>query len=290
LKSLRRFILASTLLSGVCASFIGVNAAAAADLPTIKEAPAPVTAIPDWIVTISGDASVAPVYPGAKKYSFFGLPGLNIRSVDKPENFSSPDDSFSIPLYDNGWFRAGPAGNWIGDRSVKSNFELFGLPYVQWTVQLGGFAEINPLPWVRGRVELLQGVTGNDALEAILIADAWQKWGAFTLSIGPRLYLGTDKFAQTYFSVTPLQSAFNLAHGGQLTPYNANGGLFAAGFTGSARYDISEAWRVTAFGNVKFMTGSAGDSPVVTRAGSRDQYYVGLELSYRFQTKGWFAF
>jgi MipA family protein len=287
-STLRQTVFALALAGAGSASLLGAGTASAADLPS--KAPPPEPPIADWITTISGMASTSPLYPGAKKYGFFGLPGVSIRRADQPERYSTPDDSFSIGLWDNDWLHVGPAGRYINERSVSSNHELYGLPYVQATVQLGAFAEVTPLSWMRLRLEVLQGVTGNDALVANLIGDVWQRWGALTLSVGPRLYFGSTKYAESYFSVTPAQSVVNLASGGMLTPYRAVGGLTSVGVTGAARYDINETWRVTAFGNFQYLTGSVADSPVTTHAGSRDQYTVGLEIGYSFRTLGLFNF
>ena len=290
LKSpLRQTVFALALASAASASLLGAGTASAADLPS-KALPPPEPPVADWIVTISGMASTSPLYPGAKKYGFYGLPGVSIRRADQPERYSTPDDAFSIGLWDNDWLHVGPAGRWINERSASSNHDLYGLPYVQPTVQLGVFAEATPLSWMRLRLELLQGVSGNDALAANVIADAWQRWGAFTLSVGPRLYFGTTKFSEAYFSVTPEQSAVNLANGGKLTPYNAVGGLTSVGVTAAVRYDINETWRVTTFGNFQYLTGSVANSPVTVQAGSRDQYTVGLEIGYSFRTPGLFNF
>lgn len=278
--SLRSLALAAALAIGASACPQGT--AVAADLPSKAPPPEPAFAIPDFVLTVSGMVSTSPVYPGAKKYGLFGLPGVSLRRSDQPERFSTPDDSFSIGLYDNNWLHIGPAARWIGARSSGSNHEIYGLPNVPATVQLGGFVELTPLSWARLRLEVLQGVGGNDALVGTLIADAWRQWGKFTLSIGPRLYFGNNEYAESYFSVTPLQSLVNQANGGRLTPYNAVGGLTSAGFTAAARYDVNESWRVTGFGNFQYLTGSVANSPVTTEAGSRQQYYVGLEVAYRF--------
>jgi outer membrane scaffolding protein for murein synthesis (MipA/OmpV family) len=248
---------------------------------------------PDFTVTVSAMGSASPLFPGAKRYGFFGLPGISIRKghdLSELDPFSAPDDSFGIALYHDDTLQVGAAARWIGERSASSNHELYGLPTIAATIQVGGFMEYRPTEWMRARIEVLQGVTGNHGLVANLGADVWRSWGPITLSLGPRLYFGDVGYANGYFSVTPAQSLVNLVNGGRLTPYNAVGGLTAAGFTAVARYDINEIWRVSAFANLQYLTGSVAGSPVVTQAGSRDQYFIGLEVAYRFRTKGWLNF
>lgn len=266
----------------------GVSVAQAADLPSSKapDAPAPVTE--DWFVTVSGQVSFGPSYPGARRYDFSGIPGISLRRVGEKEPFGTPDDGFSFALYNDGLFRAGAVGRLVGDRTVRDNRALQGLPYVPYSVELGGFAEVTPVSWGRLRVELRQAVSGHDGLVGTIGGDVWQSWNRFTLSIGPRLYFGNDKYASSYFSVSPAQAAVSQAAGGRLYAYNAVGGLTGAGGTTALRYDINDDWRVTAFGNYQRLTDSVGNSPLAhwRGNGAPDQWTYGLELAYRFRTSG----
>ncbi|MGO9392133.1 MipA/OmpV family protein [Rhodoblastus sp.] len=276
---LRQFVIAT---AAVCSA----GAVCAADLPS--PAPPPPPPIPDWIVTVSGMPSVAPQYPGAKMYSIYGAGGISIRRADQPERFSTPDDGFSLTLYENSWLHVGPVARYLNDRPHER--ELAGLAYVDPAIELGGFVEVTPYNWFRGRLEVRQAVTGYDGLVATLSGDVWHRWGDLTLSIGPRLNFGNNKFAESYFSVTPQQSAINLANGGALTPYNATGGLTSAGLAVAARYDYSEHWRVTAIGGYQALTGSVANSSITEHTGSTNQFTVGIEIAYRFRTTGLFAF
>jgi outer membrane scaffolding protein for murein synthesis (MipA/OmpV family) len=279
--SSRRLAIAASFLSGAAALFCGASARAA-DLPVLKEAYAPPT--PDYIVTVEGMVGASPRYPGANQLSFFGLPGISIRRSDHPERFSSPDDSVSFALWRNEWLAVGPAGRWINNRSVKNNWQLFGMDSVDASIELGGYAEWTPVSWGRIRGEVRKAVTGYDGLAGSAIADVWQKWGPLTLSIGPRFDFGNNQYASAFFSVDPVQAALNQWAGGRLTPYNATGGLVAAGGTAAARYELSEAWRISGYVEYQVLTGSVANSPLVTHTGSKDQVSFGIELAYRFHT------
>ncbi len=284
---LRHFVMAAAVL---CSAELGVpRAAMAADLPSTKSAPE-IPATPDWIVTISGQLSVAPQYPGANRYAIYGAPGIGIRRFGTPERFSTPDDGFGVALYDTSLLRVGPVGRYIGDRGVFHHRELTGLAYVPPSIELGGFAELTPLSWLRARAELRQAITGHDGLVATLGGDVWQKWGNFTLSVGPRLNFGNDKFADAYFAVSPAQAAANNLGGGNLTPYTPRGGLTSAGGLAAIRYDFNDTWRATGFAGYQRLAGSVSGSPIVQRDGSRDQYTIGLEVAYSFRTAAWFGF
>jgi outer membrane protein len=254
------------------------------NLPPSYFAPPPGTTA-EWIVDVSAMGGIAPNFPGAKNYSFFGLPGIAVRRAGEPERFSAPDDSLSIAILKNEWFAVGPAGRWISDRSIKSNPELFGLSDVSASIEIGGFAEWTPVSWGRVRGEIRKAVSGYDGWAASLGADVWQKFGRLTLSIGPRLDFGNNQYADAFFTVYPWQAALNQLAGGQLYAYKATGGLVDAGLTVAARYEISDAWRVSAYGTWQALTGSVADSPVATRAGSTNQFATGIELRYSFLTK-----
>jgi len=264
-----------------------VGAAQAADLPSYKAPLAPAPA-DGWYVTVTGQVNYGTSYPGSKSYVFSGYPGVSIRRVGQPEAFSTPDDGFNFAFYSDGLFRAGVVGRIVGDRSASNNSALRGLPYVPYSVEIGGFAEVQPVSWGRLRAELRQGVTGHDSLVATVGGDVWQSWRGFTLSIGPRAYFATDKYARTYFSVTPAQAAVNNALGGRLYAYNATGGLTSAGATTSLRYDFNDTWRATGFVNYQRLTGSVANSPLAYSVGNgdRNQWTYGLEVAYTFKTVG----
>ncbi|HUO54012.1 MAG TPA: MipA/OmpV family protein [Rhodoblastus sp.] len=267
------------------------NAAVRADeynLPFLITPPAGTTA--EWIVSVSAMGGVAPSFPGAKTYSFFGLPGVSIRRVDQPERFSAPDDSLSLVVLKNDWIAVGPAGRWVGARSIKNYPELFGLYDVDASIEVGGFVELTPVSWGRIRAEVRKAVSGYDGWVAMLGGDVWQKWGPLTLSIGPRLDFGNDQYASAFFSVEPWQAALNQWSGGRLTPYKATGGLVDAGLTVAARYDLSPAWRISAYGTYQALTGSVSNSPVTIQAGSSNQFAAGIELRYSFLTKDLYWF
>lgn len=284
LKIVLRNLFAANLFAALVVSASG--AGHAADLPSTK-APVQAPALPDeWIVTLSAQANVGPAYPGAKRYSFSGYPGIGLRRASEPETYSAPDDGFSFAFYNNSWLRFGAVGRLVGDRSTRNNHVLTGLAYVPYSLELGGFAEVTPVSWGRLRVELRQAVSGHDGLVATVGGDVWQSWSQWTVSAGPRLYFGDDKYARTYFSVTPAQAFTNNLAGGVLSAYNATGGLTSVGGTVALRYDYNPNWRVTAFGNYQRLTGSVADSPLATRAGTRDQYTAGIELSYRYKSTG----
>ena len=273
-----RFALVAAFMS--CAPW-----AQAADLFT-PPATASQAAPDDWVVTVRAKAIVSPEYPGAKDFSFLAYPALSLRKASSPATFSAPDDNISLALYDAGWLKAGPVGKFVSARRASEHPELFGIHNVGWGVELGGFVEVWPLPSVRTRFELRHGIGAHNDFVGTIAADYVVPWDRWTFSIGPRLSLVGNRFADKYFSVSPLESAFN----GRVRPFNARGGLEAVGVTGAATYQISDQWAATGFARYERLIGDAGLSPIPANLGSRNQVTIGGNIAYTFSMKPLFSF
>jgi outer membrane protein len=240
----------------------------------------------DWIVTVRAKALASPEYPGAKDLSVIGYPSLSIRKADTPPSFSAPDDNISLALYDVGWLKAGPAGKFVGARRMSDYPELFGLRNVGWGVELGGFVELWPTQNIRTRFELRHGIGAHNDFVGNIAADWVQPWGRWTFSVGPRLTFVGDRFADKYFSVTPLEAAYN----GRLTPFTARGGLEGVGGAAAATYQFSPQWAATAFVHYERLVGDAGISPLTSIVGTRNQFTFGANIAYTFSMRSLFHF
>lgn len=255
------------------------GSAGAADLLLPPQVPAP----PGWIVTVTGNLKVGPTYPGADDFSVLGFPSFDIRRVGEPKRFSTPDDGFSLTVYENSGFRFGLAGRFRGGRYLSDDRRLFGFKDVNWAVEPGVFLEFWPLEMIRLRAELRHGVNGHHGFVADLGLDGVARYGRFTFAAGPRLALGDSDFARTYFGVTPAESALN----GLVPAYRPSGGATSVGLASSLSYDWSEQWSSTVSVSYARLVGDAADSPIVKRFGSENQFTFGASLSYSFTTSGW---
>jgi len=233
---------------------------------------------PEWIVTLKGNLRTGPSYPGSDEFSFIGYPSLSLRRADSVERYGAPDDGLSISILENSAFRIGVVGRFQGGRYLKDNRELFGLKKVDWAVEPGVFVEYWPLEFLRARAEIRRGFGGHEGFVADFGLDAVRSFGAFTVSIGPRLALGDNHFTRTYFGVTSAEAALN----GQVTPYRPSGGITSVGAVGAVSYQWSPQWSTTAFVTYKHLVGDAADSPIVKRFGTENQIGGGLTLSYSF--------
>lgn len=278
---------------------IAPGIAAAADLPA-EPAPAPaptapaayVPAVPDWIVTIGAEGRIVPAWPGAsdKKLGGSALPLFSIRKEGTPPDFFGPRDSFGFNVINLGAFQVGPALQFINQRKASSYAELNGLADVNYAAQLGLFANFWPLPWLRLRTEVRQGIGGETGVTGDVFLDAVVPVGQWTLSAGPRMTLQTAAAVSPYFSITAAQAkAANTLQPSlpALTPYNAGGGLYSWGAGTQVQYTFNPTWTAHVFVEYQRLTNSAADSPLVTQRGSPNQLTYGLGVTYSFAMSPW---
>ncbi len=169
---------------------------------------------------------------------------------------------------------------------------LYGLASVGYAAQIGGFAEYWPIPWLRLRSEVRQGIGGETGVTGNAFMDAVLPVGQWTFSAGPRVTLQSTAAVSPYFSISPAQSAATavLASTTGLPPlpaYAASGGLYSYGAGTQALYRFDPQWEVRTFIEYERLTGSAADSPLVIQRGSANQLTYGLGVSYSFNMHPW---
>lgn len=260
-------------------------AALAVATPAVSYAADPVfTALPTspdgWIVTVKGNFRVRPSYPGADDMGFLAFPSLSFRRAGTPARYSAPDDGLSFSFIEQSSLTLGVVGRFEGGRYLGDDRRLFGLEKINWAVEPGLFVEYWPVAFLRARAELRHGINGHDGFVADIGLDMVQRYGAFTVSVGPRLALGDSSFTKTYFGVTPYEAALN----GQVTAYKPSGGLTSVGVTSGLTYDWSDQWSTTGYVSYKRLVGDAADSPIVKRFGSENQLGLGVTVSYSFDS------
>jgi outer membrane scaffolding protein for murein synthesis (MipA/OmpV family) len=243
--------------------------------------PEPTLPVPDgWIVTLRATAALSPSFPGSSTLRPYPFPAISFRRIGEPEIFSTPDEGFGFALVDTSGFRAGPVANFVFRRGQRDG--LFGLHTVELTHEVGGFAELHAGDHFRTRAELRQGIDGHKGFVASIGADLYGGDGRATVSIGPRLSLGDNRYANAYFSVTSIEALLN----GRAAPYEATGGFTAAGGLATFRYDFSKDANATIYGGLQRLTGSVGNSPIPNEIGSRNQFTAGLSIARSFEIRG----
>jgi outer membrane scaffolding protein for murein synthesis (MipA/OmpV family) len=251
----------------------------AADLGSVRTMRPVAGASDPFVITVTANGQVQPVFPGSDKLMVVGYPSFNIRRASEPPRFAAPDDGFSISLYEEiPELRFGPVARVQGGRYLRDDRRLFGLRRIDWSIEPGFFVEYFPVSFIRARVELryalngAEGFVGNAGLDFIAPIDRW------TLSVGPRIGFADANYVRTYFGVRPFEAALN----GRVGPYRPGADVTSAGVLGAATYKWNETWATTAYVGYNRLIGDAGRSPIVRVFGSRDQLLFGASVSYSF--------
>jgi len=226
-----------------------------------------------------------PAWPGAPTslYGITGSPLVAVQRPGDPPTFFGARDGFGLPILDFGPLQIGPVGKIVFPRYQNQYTQLNGLGDVPWAVQLGGYAVYWPVPWLRLRGEVREGIGGETGVTGDFFMDAVVPLGQWRLSGGPRLTLQSAAAVSPYFSITPAQSAASTISGLPLLPvYNATGGLYSYGAGGQVEYLLNRHWSILGFVEYQRLTDSAADSPLVTMRGSPDQFMFGVGATYSF--------
>lgn len=267
--------------AAACFAFLGLSVGAAQATGLWGDNPVSLKDGPGggyWIVTIGGYGAMEPAFPGSKDYAPTGRLIFDVYRAGDRQWLTLPNDAASITLYEAGNFRFGAAGDYIVSRTQNDGGAAVGLHDVDYTIEVGGFAEFYPVPFVRTRVELLQGVTGADGFTANLMADfIYQPSPQWLFTVGPRLNFVNDKYNSAFFSITPADNGRT-----GLPVYQASGGFYSAGVDATVRYQLTERISLRAFAEWDRLMGDAANSPLVQLKGSEDQFQVGIGAAYKF--------
>lgn len=238
--------------------------AAAAQASEPRMAPFAAPAAPDLIFTLGAGLSTSPDYFGSDEHEVgpafslgFGYLNLAGRGFGNPD---ATDPGYGIGL--RGSLR------YVGSRDSGDHPELAGLGDVDASYELGagiGYRSAN----FDAYADMRYGFGGHESFVGELGADAkLHPTDRLTLSLGPRVFIGSDDYAATYFGVTPDEAA---ASGGALPAFDAGGGVLSAGLELGASYDVTDNWGVEGAVTWDRFTGDAKSSPIVEQ-GDRDQY------------------
>ncbi|MFN3351044.1 MipA/OmpV family protein [Pseudorhodoplanes sp.] len=267
---MQRSLLAAAALA------LSSSAVLAADIPSMPaKAPVVVEQPYDLILELGAGVQVRPDYPGAKNYEawptgFFTLHYLQLPGYGVVHNSRANIQGWSF----------GPSFNWQSKRKTSDYPELFGLDDVKSTFELGakvGYTFDWIRPWVAARYGLggHSGVVGETGLDFIFRAAPNLLW-----SVGPRASFANRNYMETYFGVTPLESA----RSGTLAAFSPGGGFKGVGAELNVRYEFAPQWAVRGEFIYEKLIGDAADSPI-TQVGSENQFTAKLGLTYLFQLK-----
>lgn len=230
----------------------------------------------EWSLTLGVSTFAGPRFEGSGSYIFDAAPLVSIGRAGQATRFSSRNDNVSFALFDYGNLRAGLTGKLLLPRNADHG--LTGLHDVPFGGEVGVFAEVYPLDWLRVRGELRQGIRAHHGVVADIDADAFIDITPRTrISGGPRLSLASAKFFNAYYGVSPAEAA---ASG--LSAYSPGGGLHSAGFGGAVTWKTTDRLTTSVFAEYSRLLGPAADSSIVKERGSPDQFLAGVSATYRF--------
>jgi outer membrane protein len=222
--------------------------------------------------SLRGGVAAIPSYPGSDDYEAapdlgFTFGALNWGRVNIGKGIGEiPDNGLAF----RGAFKV------IGSRDVADNPELAGLEDIDTAVELGFGVIYRETSW-QAFGEVRRGFGGHEGVTGTLGADAiFRPNDRLTITAGPRLNLGNDEYASTYFGVSAAEAAAS-----SFGAFDAQGGILGAGVEVRAIYELSDTWALEGLVSYEKLKNDAADSPI-TMSGSDDQWRVSVGLSRAF--------
>jgi len=232
---------------------------------------------PDRYLSIGVGAQLLPSFPGGEDYKVGPLfTGFSRRAGD-PIPFRTPDDGIGFGLLDDdSVIDFGPLLQFQGERDEEDVGAAVG--DVDFTVEAGAFVNFNIGDSFRIRLEGQKGIGGHEALVGTIAADVAFRPSIDTLvTVGPRLRVNDDDYADAYFGVTPAVAAVT-----GLPAYDPDGGVRAVGAIAGITHQITRGFGIYGYAGYERLVGDAADSPIVRQFGSRGQFSAGLALFVSF--------
>ncbi|WBH16663.1 MipA/OmpV family protein [Sphingomonas radiodurans] len=226
-------------------------------------------------IRIGVGPQLVPRYPGADGHVVRPFFDLALARGDTPFEFEAADESAGLSLLRAQGFSAGPA---IGFEGARRTRDVPGVRSVGFTVEAGAFVQYSLAAPLRARLEVRQGIGGHRGLVGVASVDYIARdRDDWLFAIGPRVTASSGRYQRAYFGV-PVAS---VAASG-LPAFEPSGGVHAVGANASYLRQITPRWGVLAYGKYDRLIDDAAESPIVRRAGSRDQWSGGLALTYTF--------
>jgi outer membrane protein len=243
-------------------------ALAADDYGTPPQEEAVETSSTDLSFRIGIGGLVQPDYEGSDNYDVVPWPIVSLEYLKLPglNAIGGRTVGFSV----------GPSFNFVGERNQGDNPALAGLGDIDAAFEAGLKATYEVNYW-GAYAAVRRGFGGHEGIvgEAVLYT-VWRPTDSWVVRAGPNTTFGNSEYMNTYFSVTPAQSA---ASG--FPVYNAGSGFKSVGLQANAIYSLTEKVDLHFRAGYDRLVSGAGDSPIVETAGSRNQFTAGVGVSYR---------
>ena len=232
----------------------------------------------NWSLTLGASVYEAPKFEGDDTYDIAVDPIFSIGKRGGDDRFSSRNDNMSFALLEKSLIRLGVVGKILQERDSDTSGDLKGLNRVKWGGEVGGFAEIYPLDWLRARAEVRKGIRSHNGVTSDIAVDVYKNLTpSVQVSGGPRAFYATQDYFKTYYGVDAEES---LRSG--LKEFHPDSGWGSFGAGGAITWKATNKITTSVFGEYKRLTGDAGDSSLVFQRGDKNQFTMGISASYRF--------
>lgn len=164
----------------------------------------------------------------------------------------------------------------VPGRSSDDFSELDGLDDVDFSVEMGLGAAYEAQSY-RVFADARYGVIGHGAWVSEVGADYIMRPNdGLEISVGPRLFFGSEDYTNTYFGVTADEAAASA-----FSAFDADGGLLSMGLDMRVEQRLNEDWSVRGDLEVSEFVNAAADSPI-TQNGSARHAILSVTLARRF--------
>lgn len=225
---------------------------------------------------ISGEigfgARVRQVYFGADDYGLspLGRGGLEAISFG-PIASGTPGEA-----RDRTGFGFRGAVRLIPGRSSSDYAELAGLDDVDFSLELGLGAQYEADAY-RVFADARYGVIGHGAWVSEVGADViFRPGNDLEISVGPRLFFGSESYANTYFGVTAAEAGASA-----FSAFDAEGGLLSMGLDLRVQRQLNDDWSIRADLEISEFVNAAADSPIMQPEATTHAIF-GVTLARRF--------
>ena len=253
-----RFFVAGCLVA-LMALFLAVPAALAAD------------------VSIGGGVGFAPDYEGSDDYELVPIPAFDAR-FNNGMYIKLLGLNLRANLLPSDFWRLGPVYNYRPERDDVDNNAVDNLKDVDDAHELGIFGGMEWQGWFVF-LELLGDTSdSHDGWYSTLKGGYnWKISNEWMLSIGGHTTYADDDYMQTYFSVTPADSARS-----GLAVYDADEGFKDVGLDLGVRWNFASNLGLQGLLSISQLVGDADDDSPITDQGDETQIFGGVLLIYNF--------
>lgn len=145
----------------------------------------------------------------------------------------------------------------ISERTADDDPELAGLEDVPFSVE-AGLGVAYETERYRIYAEARYGVIGHNAWVGEIGSDViYRPTQALTISAGPRLFFGSDAYANTYFGVTGAEADLST-----FDAFDASGGILSAGLEVRVDQRLNDNWSVRGELEISEFLNDAAISPI----------------------------